>query len=887
MNRLAPAAIFCLVAALGIFPGSASARNNIRSAFFAVYPDAEGTALDDLPSNRSHCGVCHYDFDGGGPRNPFGLGVQVRLAAGLSAEEAVLDLALDDSDSDGFSNQIEAGDPGFFLNTPTFPGLKLSIIGDVNNVDTGDILPYLTPSGSNDTTPPTVTVLAPVGGDIAEIHHEMTVSWAATDDSGISHVAIQLSDDGGLSWRSLMEDLPDLGSYDVMVPNLPGSDCRIKVIAWDNAFNPGEGVSPAGFSIPALTTGVAPTTLRDFDMPGTQPFQGGILDDPQETCRSCHGDYDPDTEPWHNWQGSMMAQAMRDPVFIATMRVAEQDAPSSGDLCLRCHTPGGWQEGRSFDSSGGMVTAKDRQGVQCDYCHRMVDPHYDVATSPSADYHILADLDALPPTYANGQFVSDPDPVKRGPYADAAPDHQFYQSDFTLSSNLCGTCHDVSNPAFVAGDAPGVYEVDALGQAHPDGDPRNMFPVERTYSEWSVSQYAAGGVYQPQFAGDKADGMVSTCQDCHMHDVTGVGSNVPSSPSRGDLGVHDLTGGNHFVPDIIEEFFPGETDPADLQAGKNRAMAMLTLAASLEVTGQTVSGVPGVAVRVTNETAHKLPSGYPEGRRIWLNVKAYDGGGVPVYESGAYAADTGVLTHDEDAKIYHIEPGTSTRLAALLGLTSGPSFHFVLNDTVYLDNRIPPRGFTNAAFTAVQSPPVGYTYADGQYWDDTWYGLPTTARQVEVTLYYQSTSKEYIEFLRDENHTDDYGQRLHDAWAQKGRAAPVVMAQQSVALDVSTVGDHNTPAPVTALAQNRPNPFNPRTSIDFTLPSAGQVSLRIYDGRGMLVRALIGDEFMTEGGHTAVWNGRDDGDREVASGVYHYVLKTEVHTLKQKMTLIR
>ncbi len=144
--------------------------------------------------------------------------------------------------------------------------------------------------------------------------------------------------------------------------------------------------------------------------------------------------------------------------------------------------------------------------------------------------------------------------------------------------------------------------------------------------------------------------------------------------------------------------------------------------------------------------------------------------GTLVYESGAYDLATGELDHDEDAKIYHIEPGTSTRLGAALGIADGPSFHFVLNDTVFFDNRIPPRGFTNAAFTTVQSPPVDYEYDDGQYWDDTGYELPTDAVEVEANLYYQSTSKEYIEFLRDANTTNTYGQELYDAgWPRAWR----------------------------------------------------------------------------------------------------------------------
>ena len=70
--------LWTLVAIL--IPTLSSARNPYRRAFFDRYPEAENTQLDELPSNSNHCGVCHFDFDGSGPRNPYGLGIEVRLA---------------------------------------------------------------------------------------------------------------------------------------------------------------------------------------------------------------------------------------------------------------------------------------------------------------------------------------------------------------------------------------------------------------------------------------------------------------------------------------------------------------------------------------------------------------------------------------------------------------------------------------------------------------------------------------------------------------------------------------------------------------------------------------------------------------------------------------
>jgi hypothetical protein len=100
---------------------------------------------------------------------------------------------------------------------------------------------------------------------------------------------------------------------------------------------------------------------------------------------------------------------------------------------------------------------------------------------------------------------------------------------------------------------------------------------------------------------------------------------------------------------------------------------------------------------------------------------------------------------------------------------------------VYQDNRIPPRGFTNATFAAVQAEPVAYSYADGQYWDDTFFDIPAYAVAARVSLYYQSTSREYAEFLRDNNPLHGFdptnrGQLAYDLWLAAGRSAPIRMA---------------------------------------------------------------------------------------------------------------
>jgi hypothetical protein len=125
--------------------------------------------------------------------------------------------------------------------------------------------------------------------------------------------------------------------------------------------------------------------------------------------------------------------------------------------------------------------------------------------------------------------------------------------------------------------------------------------------------------------------------------------------------------------------------------------------------------------------------------------------------------------------VYEIKPGLSKAWATQIGMVTGPSFHFILNDKIYKDNRIPPRGFTNAAFESRNAQPVNYSCADEQFWDDTSYQIPASATVVEVTLYYQTASWEYIKFLVEENRTNDWGDKLYDVWTKTEFSPPVAM----------------------------------------------------------------------------------------------------------------
>ncbi len=93
-------------------------------------------------------------------------------------------------------------------------------------------------------------------------------------------------------------------------------------------------------------------------------------------------------------------------------------------------------------------------------------------------------------------------------------------------------------------------------------------------------------------------------------------------------------------------------------------------------------------------------------------------------------------------------------------------------------------------------------------------------------------------------------------------------------------------APHFALSANKPNPFNPVTTIAFGTEKAGKVTLRIFSAQGRLVRTLV-DEAIPAGWYQKRWDGRNDAGRAMSSGVYFYELASDGKRLTRKMSLLK
>ncbi len=519
--------------------------------------------------------------------------------------------------------------------------------------------------------------------------------------------------------------------------------------------------------------------------PGTQPVghTDGVVTPIQASapCRTCHAGYDDadDYEPWESWRGSLMASAQRDPIARAAMAIAEVDNVDAADFCVRCHTPGAWLRGRTevpeydvtltppsrfIPDDSRRQPSDDLDGVSCMVCHRMTDP---------GDAQLF-----------NARLVLNDGPLgdtRAGPYAyepGVEAGHPTVQATFISEGRFCGSCHDIDNPISL-----GHYLDDAGGVVATT----RPFAVERTFSEWNASAFPARG---------------ETCQGCHMpvvdHPVQAASFGSFPDTLRPEVNRHDLLGAASWQLRAIAAIIP---DPAaqvalHLEANADRIDTFMQGAATVEILASAFAVDEATAtIRVTNRTGHKLPTGYAEGRRMWLELDVLDSGDHVVAGSARYDQVTGALEHDAQARTYESQLGTLGGDGVVRH-----SFHFVENDTVMLDTRIPPEGFVPPADRDIV--PVGRDYLDpisGEYrnYDEVSYTLPalcgTGTLRLRARLRYQATTREYVEFLRDTAPPSvdpvtagaSWGEVAFEAWSTHGGDLPIEIAMAEVELGAS------------------------------------------------------------------------------------------------------
>jgi hypothetical protein len=312
------------------------------------------------------------------------------------------------------------------------------------------------------------------------------------------------------------------------------------------------------------------------------------------------------------------------------------------------------------------------------------------------------------------------------------------------------------------------------------------FNEQRTYSEWLRSDYAVAG-----------DDFVS-CLDCHMpavDDMTGCTQHLNQYSHETGGRKHHLVGVNRFMVQLLQQEYGS--------AGKNvladeffdiqiEAMdEFLPTAATLEIDAPTevdlTVGLDPLELRVVNNTGHKLPSGYSEGRIMWLQVEASYADEV-VWSSGAWDQDAGEI--EDDAQLHTYE-------AIGEELATGTTFHLLRNNHWVVDSRIPPQGLQ----PDVETDPVGDRYAllgtgVWPHYDDVSYAFEAAPEIADATpgddtddeltltirLLYLVNTPEYIEFLGDNG--GEAGADVAMLFETAGGATPVTLAQESFAIPI-------------------------------------------------------------------------------------------------------
>ena len=402
------------------------------------------------------------------------------------------------------------------------------------------------------------------------------------------------------------------------------------------------------------------------------------------------------------WETSAMANATRDPYWHAVVAAELHRYPELSEeinqTCTVCHAPMAVDMARKegniamqpFDTGSvadgdfvqGIYSMNNTDtlfnhamdGVSCSFCHQMADVNLGDESSFTGGFTVLPPSQDLVERPAYGQ------------YGDPAGAYMRQQSKFTpefgahiSTSEACATCHNlISSP------------VDTNGEAITG---THGFPEQMIFTEWQQSDYAIGGSKE------------ATCQACHMPklDQPVPLASAGSTEKRDNFSEHSFLAANTVLQTMLDNYSSelGVPDGVDFKPAIERNRQFLQTAASLELQNQSLADDKlRFDVKVTNETGHKLPSGY-HSRRVYLHVLVTDASGEQVFESGKINKNGSItgVAEDNDPSTWepHYNKINDERQVqvyqSIMINSDGKRAHSLLNSIDYVkDNRLLPSG---------------------------------------------------------------------------------------------------------------------------------------------------------------------------------------------------
>ncbi|MBN1290445.1 MAG: T9SS type A sorting domain-containing protein [Candidatus Latescibacteria bacterium] len=214
---------------------------------------------------------------------------------------------------------------------------------------------------------------------------------------------------------------------------------------------------------------------------------------------------------------------------------------------------------------------------------------------------------------------------------------------------------------------------------------------------------------------------------------------------------------------------------------------------------------------------------------------------------------------------------------------------------------------TKENFYDVAEPQETYELQD----DGNYYSLASLGKKISKKTGVWSVTREVVIYDLLTGQTQkvgdpDYFDTLYGSWSPDGTKVCYVRHEKNISylhvFDVlqgtykAVLSEGESSEPPTAVTEekpvefalmgNYPNPFNPSTTIEFSLQQTGYIQISIYNTMGQKIRDIVTD-YMNPGVHSEVWNGRDDYGNVVSSGVYLCRLKMGEQVATKRMMLLK
>ncbi len=454
-----------------------------------------------------------------------------------------------------------------------------------------------------------------------------------------------------------------------------------------SAGTPPSKASPSAYAAfwqPAALTSTA-STFEGAPLPAER----GTLFSASGACAVCHTNMrdqsGKDVSVDKMWRATMLANAARDPYWVATVRSEVNQTPQlSAEIqkkCAQCHTPMAEVTLTAVKQpitllDQGLLDAKNAlhplavDGVSCTLCHQIQADNLGKPESFSGGYQV----DTLTP---QGQRLT------YGPYVTGRNlvDLMQTSSGFIPVQGLhmekaetCGTCHDLYTPF-----------VDGAGKVAGE------FAEQLIYSEWANSGYAGK----------------QTCHACHMPQGEGsVQLSITGGPPRQPFYQHVLVGGNAYMTRLMQQngaALQVAGTPQQFNAAIQQTIEQIsTRSARLAIENPRLENNHLLAdLLVQNLAGHKFPAGFPS-RRAWLHIRVIDSTQAVVFESGAVSNNGAITGNDNDGDPARFEPHYAAITSAdqvqiyegIMADSDGKVTTTLLRAARYIkDNRLLPVGF--------------------------------------------------------------------------------------------------------------------------------------------------------------------------------------------------